>query len=648
MYDNCLARTRTAPTDVAGSASVLTSISNKSRGRVRRTAAASAVAFLVCAALMAASASPARAQAFESASVVRKISGQTEKLELTTNSSRILTLEKPIPRVQVNNPELLAVTPLSATQVQISAKKAGVTQVNLWDEDGNIHTVDVMVYGDARELTAALQTQFPHSSIRVYRYSESLVLTGFVDRPDHVGPIMRLAEDYAPKVINNINVGGVQQILLKVKVLEVSRNKLRQLGVDWAFSGGNGDFALNSVSGILRFDEIGNFVTNNNDTFAFGVVDGNDSFFGFLEALQEHRVAKILAEPNLVAVSGRPAQFNVGGEFPVLIPQSLGTSSIEYKPYGTQVDFLPIVLGNGNIRLEVRPRISEIDPARSVELTGFDIPALTVRQVDTAVEMKAGQTFALAGLVQERTESVNRGLPYLSDLPVIGVPFRRTQNEVNEIELLILVTPEFVDPMDACDVQCGGPGYATTSPTNHDLYCNGYVEVPAHVNPRLGPYACNNECFGVNGGCNMSCGNGVNYRGMPMITDGVTMPGGVGYDDGSTTVTDQEMPPEPTPGEPLPAQPDDLSLPAGSQPNGSEGAEPMAPDSAGYYGPGGSAYADQTPGPQYTAPRPYSPPRQPVFTRNTSSPNNPQPVATPVAADAGESGLIGPVGYDPE
>ena len=145
--------------------------------------------------------------------------------------------------MQVNNPELLAVTPLSATQVQISAKKAGVTQVNLWDEDGNIHTVDVMIYGDARELTVALQTQFPHSSIRVYRYSESLVLTGFVDRPDHVGPIMRLAEDYAPKVINNINVGGVQQILLKVKVMEVSRTKLRQLGVDWAFSGNGDGFA---------------------------------------------------------------------------------------------------------------------------------------------------------------------------------------------------------------------------------------------------------------------------------------------------------------------------------------------------------------------------------------------------------------------
>src|SRR3972149_5682671 len=222
MYDNPLARPRTA----------------------RRTALPTLSALV--AALLTAPLSPALAQDYESASVIRKISERSEKLELTTNTSRILTLDKNIPRVQVNNPELVAVTPLSAKDVQISAKKAGVTQVNLWDEDGNIHTVDVLIYGDARELEVALQTQIPHSSIRVYRYRESLVLTGFVDRPDHVGPIMRLAEDYAPKVINNINVGGVQQILLKVKVLEISRTKLRRMGVDFAHLAGNGSFAASS------------------------------------------------------------------------------------------------------------------------------------------------------------------------------------------------------------------------------------------------------------------------------------------------------------------------------------------------------------------------------------------------------------------
>src|SRR3954471_22053064 len=193
----------------------------------------------------------ARAEDFHSASVVRKITGSSDKLELTTNTSRILTLDKSIPRVQVNNPELLAVTPLSATQVQISAKKAGVTQVNLWDDEGKIHTVDILIYGDARELEVALQTQFPNASIKVFRYSESLVLSGYVDRPDHVSPIMQLAADYSPKVINNIQVGGVRQILLRTKVMEISRTKLRQLAVDWAFMGGNGNFAISRPAGII-------------------------------------------------------------------------------------------------------------------------------------------------------------------------------------------------------------------------------------------------------------------------------------------------------------------------------------------------------------------------------------------------------------
>ncbi|MGD9636942.1 MAG: type II and III secretion system protein family protein, partial [Pirellulales bacterium] len=320
---------------------------------------------------------------FQSPELIYKLTGNNDRLELTTNTSRILTLDKNIPRVQVNNPELLAVTPLSANQVQISAKKAGVTQVNLWDEEGKIHTLDILIYGDVRELEVALQTQFPNSSIRVFRYSEALVLKGFIDQPENVTQIMQLAADYAPKVINNITVGGVQQVLLKVRVMEISRTKLRNLGVDWAYLGGNGSFAVNSITEVLRFDDLGQVVTNNADTFAFGIVDGNQRFFGLLEALEQRNIAKILAEPNITAVSGRPAQFNVGGEFPIVVPQSLGTSSIEFKKYGTQIDFLPIVLGNGKIRLEVRPTISEIDPTLGVQLQGTNVPALTLRQVDT-------------------------------------------------------------------------------------------------------------------------------------------------------------------------------------------------------------------------------------------------------------------------
>jgi pilus assembly protein CpaC len=638
MYDNYSARTRTA----------------------RRTALVAAFATTVVMALGAAG-TRARAQDLQSPSVVRKISSLSEKMELITNTSRILTLDKNIPRVQVNNPELLAVTPLSANQVQISAKKAGVTQVNLWDEDGKIHTVDVLIYGDARELEVALQTQFPNSTIKVYRYSESLVLKGFVDRPDYVSQIMRLAEDYAPKVINNINVGGVQQVLLKVRVYEVSRTKLRQLGVDWAFFSDGKGFAVNSAADLiirpspLNFHSfIPNPSTAVGESFSFGIVDGADEFFGILNALQENQVAKILAEPNLVAISGRPAQFNVGGEIPVPVPQSLGTTTIEFKAFGTQVDFLPIVLGNGNIRLEVRPRISFLDPANGVVINGSNIPAFNVRQVDTAVEMKAGQTFALAGLVQERTDTVNRGLPYVSDLPIIGVPFRRTADVVNEIELLVMVTPEFVDAMDPHEAPCGGPGFATTPPDNHDLYCTGHVEVPAHCNPTRGMTACG-ECSGCQSGGGCNCGPNGGHNGV--ITDGMHMPGGVGYEGesyGPTTVTDQApggSGPTPVPAAPgtpagqSPAMPDDLPLPPG-------GAAPPtgeSPNGAGIIPPGNSFTGQPNVlrgSPEYSTPRPYSPPRQPVFMRNAANPNNPQQSGVPATSGIGETGLIGPVGYD--
>jgi pilus assembly protein CpaC len=385
------------------------------------------------------------------------------------------------------------------------------------------------------------------------------------------------------------------------------------------------------------------------DTFSFGIISDNAAFFGVLNALQNRQVAKTLAEPNIVAVSGRPAQFVVGGEVPILIPQSLGTSSIEFKSFGTILDFLPIVLGNGNIRLEVRPQVSEKNDANGIQLNDIIVPGFDTRRVDTAVEMKAGQTFALAGLIQEKTVSRNRGLPYLADIPVIGVPFRRTENDVQEIELLVMVTPEFVDPLDCGEAPCGGPGYATTNPTNCQLYCSGHVEVPAHCNPISGLTTCGEDpcanCANGNsyGGCN-GCNNGqyINNNPTPMVTDGVTMPGGIGYDEISepATATDQDAAPTDLP---LPPQPAPEAAPP--EASGTDVA-PMPPDGARYPSttmPSYSARAPMAGGqPIYTATRPHNPPRQPVFLRNPSTPQNRQPATTRPAAN----GLIGPVGYD--
>lgn len=542
-----------------------------------------------------------------SAGVIQKISSDSERLELTVNTSRILTLETKIPRVQVNNRELLAVTPLSATQIQVSAIKAGVTQINLWDEKGNVYSVDVIIYGDVRELEHALKIQFPNSNIRVFRYSNALILKGVVDRADHVSPIMRLSEDYSPKVINNMIVAGAGKIMLNVKVMEVSRTKLRRLGFDFAQISSSGGFAGSAISGLLASISRGetgglSVATSGGETFSFGVVNGNNAFFGFLDALEQNNLLKILAEPVLVTVSGRPAQFNVGGEIPILVPQSLGTVSIEYKKYGTQVDFLPIVLGNGNIRLEIRPRVSELDPTRGVVINDLSIPGFRVREIDTAVEMKAGQTVALAGLIQERTESQSRGFPILGDIPWFGIPFRRMEETINEIELLIVVTPEYIDSMDACEVPGSVPGTSSCAPSDYDFYFNGHLEM-SQCDPKQGrPCPYGNQCGPV---CEPPAGAVVDAAGMETI-------------QGPMIESPSSSPEVVPPGVRTP-----IKLPPAV-----EGS--VSPPTA-------------------MGPRPYNPNRRPTYVRNrvpvSSKPAN---TSIPRTSDSPEPdlGLIGPIGYD--
>lgn len=411
-----------------------------------------------------------------------RLSSPIERLEMNANTSRILTTEYNIPRLLVENEQIVRARPIAPNQVQISAMKPGYTNLTIWDENEKEHQVDVLVSGDARELEHLLMAEFPDATLHVRPFSTNAIVSGYVPRAEMVSRIIQMAQDYYPQVINNITVGGVQQILLHVKLMEVSRTKLRRMGFDWALSTGNVSIFQN-VAGLIAQSSatsagVNNLATTGGENLAAGVVSGSTAFFGFLEALRQYNLVKVLAEPNLVTMSGRPASFNSGGEFPIIVPQSLGTSSIEYRQFGTRVDFVPIVLGNGRIRLEVRPQVSEIDPSRSVTVANTTVPGLRTRWVDTAVEMNAGQTLALAGLIQSQMESENRGLPWLADLPWVGAAFRRVEQQNNEIELLVLVTPEFVDALDPAEVPPCGPGQQTGQPDDIELYCRGYLEVP--------------------------------------------------------------------------------------------------------------------------------------------------------------------------
>ncbi len=579
--------------------------------------------------------SPALAQP----QVIRNITQTTERMEMTVNSSRILTLDKRIPRMVVNNPELVTVTPISANKVQLAARKPGVTQVNLWDEDDQVYTVDVVIYGDVRELELALTRLFPESSVKVLRLTNSLVLEGFVERPEIVGPIIRLAEDYAPKIVNNISVGGVQQIMLKVRVMEVSRTKLRNCGFDFAHFGGDGDFVTSSISGLIQSisTQGGNTVTASGSNLRFGVVDGNNSFFGFLDALQQNDLAKTLADPTITTVSGRPAKFVSGGQAPYVIPGGVGQPvQVDWEEFGTMVDFVPIVLGNGNIRLEVRPTVKDLDPSLAIVLQdGTSVPGFRTRSVDTGVEMKAGQTLALAGLIQTRTEAQSRGFPYVSDVPYLGALFRNVRETTNEIELLILVTPEFVDGMEPHEVPPCGPGMETVSPNNCQLYFGGHLEVPA-----CGPCAPN--------GCVMNCATAYNN------------PQPAGY-----MVTSDGMHGSPMPGAepyraygPSPAYaPQEYQAPQQYQPayeNVDEGQSfqdpsvPMqSPSSVPPAPPVPATQQESMPDPSAIKfPSPWQESR-PIPQYSRQAPQTP-PLNQPVRSATSTPGLIGPIGYDME
>jgi pilus assembly protein CpaC len=420
------------------------------------------------------------------AAVKFQVKGPTERLEMTVNTSKVVEFPFDVPKMLVNNPDLVRVTPISPRSIQLSAVRAGVTQVNVWDTDGNITSLDVMILGDVGELDMTLKTLFPEASLRLRPLNSSLYISGFVPKAEMVQSISNVARDYFPNIINDMTVGGVQKILLHVKVMEVSRTKLRSAGFDWAqISGGN--YITQSVSGLLETPGTLGSSLASGPTVRFGVVGDGGAFYGFMEALRENNLAKLMSEPTLTTLSGRPATFNVGGEIPIPIQQALGVTTVQWREFGTRIDFVPIVLGNGVIRLEVRPEVTEIDPSLRDSVTGT--PGFRTRRADTAVEMKAGQTLAIAGLVFSREEASNRGIPILADLPWFGAPFRRVTNERNEVELLIFVTPEFCEAMDPNEVPPCGPGQLTVSPNDAELYGRGYLEVPKAgcVNGNCGP-----------------------------------------------------------------------------------------------------------------------------------------------------------------
>ncbi|MBL4886645.1 MAG: pilus assembly protein N-terminal domain-containing protein [Planctomycetaceae bacterium] len=417
------------------------------------------------------------------------------ELTLTEKFSRVIELDNFIARVDGFDPGILTVTTIlkNPKQVRIQANTAGVTTLVLVDEHDKTYSIEVFVEGDVRHLQAYIIRFFPDSSVTAVKVKDSVVLRGVVADPSHISQITEIAEEFFPKVINQMNFGAATQVRLQVKIMEAQRSKIRQLGYNWSLLTNNGYISSNPGSlatplGVTLNSGGGNLLEYGANGLAdssinFGVVSGSSIFRGFLEALKQEGLLRVLVETSIVADSGRPASLLSGGEFPILVPQALGTLSVEWREFGVKLEAVPIVLGQGQILLEIAPEFSERDFANAATLNNTIIPAITTRRSNTQVRMRMGQTLMIGGLIATRYTAETSKIPILGDLPIIGAAFRRVRYDENETELIILVTPEYAAPLDPNQVPEGGPGMFSDVPTDRELFMQGLIEVPKYGGP---------------------------------------------------------------------------------------------------------------------------------------------------------------------
>jgi pilus assembly protein CpaC len=419
---------------------------------------------------------------------------ETRKVSLVMGQTKRIPFPDIIKRVSVDNREF--VDPkvnknnLRELFVMAIASKPGAAQIIVTDRNNRSYRIDVAITADAGPLQMAIEESFPHTNVRAIPVGESGVLmTGFVDNPQEIGAILGLAEKIYPGgVVDNLKAVGPQQVQLRVMIAEVNRTKLRALGVNFlatrTTTGGRATYFDSIVGGLVTESADASspiglaFKFNDQANILYGKLGQRHEFRAFIRALKEEGLAKIVAEPTLVTFSGRAASMVVGGEFPIIVPGQQGTFTVEFREYGNRLEFVPIVLGGGRIRLEVRPELSQLDYANGVVMQGFTIPGIIQRRIDTSLELNTGETYIAGGLISTGVSSTTSKLPYIGDMPLIGSAFRTVSYSEEEKELVIMVTPELVEPLRPGQKPCGYPGSESTHPSDGELYCKGNVEVP--------------------------------------------------------------------------------------------------------------------------------------------------------------------------
>ncbi|MDB5348605.1 MAG: type and secretion system protein [Schlesneria sp.] len=448
---------------------------------------------------------PARAPTSEAVQIL-SLKAAVEVIERT---AKVIEFKDWLTQVDGFDPKIISVIAVDKHKLRVQGLEQGVTTMVVTDRNKQVHTVEVFVTGDARLLQSVLNRAFPNSAIQCTMLrGNAVLLRGWVTDAQQISSITELANLYSPNVVNQIRVGGPQEVQLRVKVLEVQRSKLREFGLNFAVLGKSAAVASTPgpitpltaltapIGGIPTVSIAPN--TGAPPSLGIGVTGNQFGFEGFLQALKTEGLLKIQAEPVLVTRSGEAAQLDNGGEFPIPVPQSLGTVTIEWREFGVILQALPIVISPTRLRQQVYAEVSEKDVANAVTLNGTTVPGISRRRVQSTVEMDFGQTLILGGLITNRIQANVQKTPFLGELPVIGAAFSKKRFDHSEVELIIMITPEYVASMQADQMPPLGPGRTTTFPTDRELYLHGLMEVPV-VGPECGePGGACDPNFSVN------------------------------------------------------------------------------------------------------------------------------------------------------
>jgi pilus assembly protein CpaC len=423
-----------------------------------------------------------------------------QTLELKVGGSDLVNTAFPFTRVSIANPDVADVVVISPRVLYVYGKNAGYTSVILWEKGKGQTLLDIVISLDLTGLKKQIYELYPNQQIKVNSSETGVVLSGTVSGPEVVEQVLRLTKTFLPKlaegdesqdgtgrsgtgVTNLLQVSGIHQVMLEVKVVEVNRTK----GKDWQAGIGltNTDNVTGAFNSKSSADGIVDGILQNPGSLLFNFA-GNaaniflnvDDFTAALTLMEEEGLARTLAEPHLVTQSGQEASFLAGGEFPIPVPQGDGDITIEYKEFGVSLVFTPVVLSDGKISLRVAPSVSDIVSVQSIQ-TGiigaeFIVPNLSVRKLETTVQLHDGQTLALAGLLQDKFFDRVEKIPGLGDLPIIGALFRSTSFKEEKTELLIAVTPHLVKPVEAGSLRF--PGDGMQPPNWYEFYLEGRLE----------------------------------------------------------------------------------------------------------------------------------------------------------------------------